>query len=896
MNGYWRYWGKAEPGQEVWHPLACHSLDVAAVCECILEGDALLRKRLADLLETPEDRITPWLITLIALHDVGKFAESFQNLRQDLKLRPSTKSSNVPYCIRHDELGRRFLTEKGLFSLSSFSAQLTAEHGSEEDLLDLWTPAVTAVTGHHGRPTRSDIPWALGQHFPPSTERDAREFITDVGRLLGCAPIFDLDDYERHFDAQRRTSWLVAGLAVVSDWLGSNTKFFRYQSEPRDLGEYWQEVARPAAREAVCAAKIIPPTITLESGLFSEFFPDFEATPLQDKMSTIELGAGPKLWIVEELTGGGKTEAAMVLAGRLLAAGEASGVFFALPTMATANAMFGRVDSLGDRLFESSIEVILAHSGASLARRMRVLDAGKETKYTDGEPSASTAARSWLTDSRKSALLAHLGVGTIDQALLAVLPAAHQSLRLLGLCRHVLVVDEVHACDAYMLGELRRLLEFQAGLGGHVILLSATLPARVRCDLEKAFRSGVGMKTSPRIEEAPYPLVTAINATQTRRHAPTSRTICRRRVEVERFDLEDDVVARIVATAEEGRCVAWIRNTVDDAMEAWQMLRARLGADRVILFHARFALGDRLATERLVVRRFGKYGKPAERAGHVVVSTQVLEQSLDVDFDWMVTDLAPMDLIIQRAGRLMRHPRDGNGAVFEGPDARGKPRLGLLSPSPLGSVLSDWPAKVLPRTGFVYRDPAILWRTAAWLEQNRGFQVPDDARNAIETVYADESPLKVPDSLIDRSEQAEGDRLAQAGTASQSVLTMKTGYSADGAWFDDENIRTRLGERTVTVRLVKDDGFSEPRPWWDDPDPVVAWGLSELTVVQRRISDEVADPLSSTVRAQMPDQGRNRILLFLRPDADSWLAKAKSVSGPVTVRYNHLLGLQFSED
>ena len=417
----------------------------------------------------------------------------------------------------------------------------------------------------------------------------------------------------------------------------------------------------------------------------------------------MKLPDGPFVAFVEDVTGGGKTEAALILAHRLLAARCARGLYLALPTMATANAMYERLAACYRRLFADSEtpSLALAHGSARLHKGFRasfegVADPGRafeREEDTETERDSSGAAcAAWLADDRRKTFLADVGVGTIDQAFLAVLPAKYQSLRLLGLSERVLIVDEAHAYDAYMGRELQRLLEFQAALGGSVIVLSATLPRAVRQDLANAFVKGLGAPKRE-LKSDGYPVVAVVAAGGADEVAKEPRPDLRRTIEVERLPDEAAALGQIAEAAQAGAAVAWVRNTVDDAFEGVERLRS--AGIHAQLFHARFAMGDRLAIEREIVGRFGK-GKPPSRAG-VLVATQVIEQSLDLDFDLLISDLAPVDLLLQRAGRLWRHPE----RIRPIPG----PRLLVVSPDPTAKVRGDWYAAAFPRAAWVLPKP-----------------------------------------------------------------------------------------------------------------------------------------------------------------------------------------------
>jgi CRISPR-associated endonuclease/helicase Cas3 len=285
---------------------------------------------------------------------------------------------------------------------------------------------------------------------------------------------------------------------------------------------YLVDVARPRAAEALRKAGLTPAHASIGTGYAALTGEGHQPTPIQSWAETVEFPTVPFVVFVEDATGGGKTEAALILAHRLLAAERARGLYLALPTMATANAMHERLAACYRRLFADSEtpSLALAHGSARLHKGFRasfegVADPGRafeREEDTETERDSSGAAcAAWLADDRRKTFLADVGVGTIDQVFLAVLPAKYQSLRLLGLSERVLIVDEAHAYDAYMGRELQRLLEFQAALGGSVIVLSATLPRAVPQDLANAFVRGLGAPKRE-LKSDGYPVVAVVAA------------------------------------------------------------------------------------------------------------------------------------------------------------------------------------------------------------------------------------------------------------------------------------------------------------------------------------------------------------------------------------------------
>jgi CRISPR-associated endonuclease/helicase Cas3 len=655
-------------------------------------------------------------------------------------------------------------------------------------------------------------------------EDAAFRFVTAMRSLFRPAP-FPLPP---ETTAAARLGWDLAGLVTLADWIGSRQEWFPYTPAPDPAAYFWNH-ALPRASAAIAAAGLSAAPASAFGGI-RRLFPGITLpSPIQAWAETIDLPQGPVLAVIEDVTGSGKTEAALVLAHRLLASGQGHGVFLALPTMATANAMFQRMADAYARLFRagSHPSLVLAHGRAALDARFAAIIAGEPDEgRSPADPAdmpAEAHCAAWLAEDRRRALMAQFGVGTIDQALLAVLPVRHAALRLQGLKGKVLIVDEAHAFDPYVQRELVELLRFHAALGGSVILLSATLTRKVRQALVDAFRSGLGQRLIP-LQRADYPLAT-LAATTTINETPCIvRDGLARTVTVTLIPDRVAMLARILDAWRAGAAVAWVRNTVDDAIAAAEMLRAE-GVEP-LLFHARFALVDRLAIEDKVLCRFGKDSTAKER-NTVLVATQVIEQSLDLDFDLLATDLAPADLLIQRAGRLWRHQHRPTPRAVPGPE------LLVLSPEPVDDPESEWIRGPQPGTAAVYRDPALLWRTARAVFTAGSITTPDDMRSLVEGAAEGD----VPPGLEKEAQQAEGKGQAAAGLARQNTLDFYAGYNRqNGEWEPETRTPTRLEDRpTVTLRLaLVRDGAIVPYATADTP--ARAWSLSEVSVAEHHVS------------------------------------------------------------
>lgn len=872
---YLSYWGKARPADAgpQFHLLPYHCLDVAAVGDVYLRRSPALLSWLGEQLGVADlDAVREWVTFWLALHDLGKFSISFQGQRVDLvealqRERPA--NAGLPG-TRHDSLGMQFWVD-----CLDQEAVEQAWFGTDSEVADGVRCWVRAVTGHHGQPPLSDVPH-IERHFRPRDMAAAKQFAGDMRILLlsnaACAVPTALDAvrFER---VSRELSWWIAGIAVLADWIGSNADIFSYRDSPATpLAGYWQE-ALALAEQALSASGVLP-AARQATGPFGDLFPAIgEPSPLQRWAGSTGIDMQPQIHLLEDVTGAGKTEAAVMLAHRLMACGVADGFFIGLPTMATANAMYGRIAAVIDRLFpDPNTALVLAHARKTLVEAFAasVVDPGPaEGDSRQQDESATQRCTRWLADHNKRALLAPAGVGTIDQALLGALQSKHQSLRLLGLARKVLVVDEVHACDDYMQRTLEVLLEFHARAGGSAILLSATLPQRMKTALLRAFAKGLQQR-APTLSSSAYPLATSwhVGLGNVALETPLdTRPDVRRTVTVRYETDRARVCAGIAEALAAGQCVLWIRNTIGDALEARNEMSALVPTERITLFHARFTLGDRLDLEDKVLCRFGRDSGPDDRAGQLLIATQVAEQSLDVDFDLVVTDLAPIDRVIQRAGRLRRHVRSARGERLRAPgsvDQRGPACLWVHGPVWEPAPAASWFRAAFPKSNKVYPHHGQLWLTAQALHQGH-FTMPDDARQLIETVFGDEA--EVPEGLQANATQAEGQGFANRSMADFNSVALATGYRRSGLeWSSDTTAPSRLGEDTIDVLLAKWSGDSL-LPWRDDKPARHAWAYSTVRVAKRLLSEAAPEASAArqaalqSLRESLPGGGQWVILL-----------------------------------
>lgn len=888
FDSYYAYWGKAKPadsGDERFHLLPYHSLDVAACGHALLTLPRFSLAPLAGALGWTRQQVDALFVFFLSLHDLGKFSRSFQGLAPGLS-DALVSPGHRPYDVRHDTLGWWLWVDYLVSSLAQ--VELSFNQGEA-----FWAAWIRSVTGHHGMPPQERTLGGVTQqdsrfYFLDEDRQAALDFARASAKLLLPA------DIPRPRGGQaaifKQFTWRLAGLSVLADWLGSNQTHFPYCGSPMPLDIYWHERAMPRAEAAMAAAGLAQPALRTYDDPLELFDHLQEPTPLQKHAASVALQQGPQLFLLEDVTGAGKTEAALILAHRLMQAGHAHGLYFALPSMATANQMYQRVGRVYRRFYTSEARpsLILSHGVRQLVEEFRdsILHPGTQPQdlpYRAGEATASTQCNAWLADNRKKALLAEIGVGTLDQALLAVLPARHQSLRLLGLSNKILLIDEVHAYDRYMTTLLKTLLTAHARQGGSAILLSATLPLQIRDDLIDAYRYGLGDDDIPVLEDQRYPLAVQVGSTILS-HACATRPQVRRSVAIDWVSSEEEALRLMVAHARAGRCVAWIRNTVEDARRAANLLRQALPEGNVALFHSRFAMGDRLDIENQVLARFGKESTGAQRRGKVLIGTQVLEQSLDFCVDAMISDLAPIDLLIQRVGRLHRHARTLEGELDpDGVERRPPAVLHVLGPLPDDEPAGTWYSVFFPKGCFVYPDIGKLWLGARALLRAGRIITPGEAddpggvRNLVEAVYGPDAET-IPPSLQRATAEQLGKDYAYENQAKFNRLDLNAGYCADSSrhWFEDDQVPTRLGDTSLTVYLACEiNGELQPLR----SDTGYAWENSALRIDQRHataLSPSWAqrfEPALHALRAQHRLLAEPAFILPLIEIDDRWQGK-----------------------
>ena len=770
-------WGKANNTGKA-HPAVAHMLDVGIMTqELFTSFPEKFLYEIRSKLSHDQNEALRRLGLLAALHDIGKISPGFQKKRPDL-------------CSPLHSAGFRFTaadtTKHGEIARSVLPKLLQDKLAADEDAAYIVT---IFLSGHHGViPEEGTM---VGEGHWQDARAAALEFLAQHFEVRSLEDMAELSTSEQIF---------LAGCVSVADWLASSEEHFSYSGGmPGNIPAYMEE-RRAIGKQLLQHLRFH--TFLDPFSEFSKLFSFHTPNPCQEKL--LELGQEPKpprLVILESPMGSGKTEAALGFYAAAASNQNLRGLYCALPSQATSNAMLPRINNFLKRAASSEgAELQLLHAHASMNTdyaSLRFASIGEDSE-------AKVAASSWFARAKRG-LLAGCGVGTIDQALLAALRVRHFFVRLFGLSGKMLILDEIHAYDAYMDEEISRLLGWARLCGITVVLLSATLPMGKRRKFIQAFAPDAEIE-----QAAAYPCVVGVyesgkvSVQNIQGLEPATLHVAPRRI-------EEDKGAAIASILNDSMsvhgCAACIMNTVAEAQEVYRHLQNETSLQDcpIYLFHSRFTMERRLEIERELLALFGKHGNRPKRS--IVVATQVIEQSLDLDFDVMISDLAPIDLLFQRAGRMHRHDRGTRSHART---------LHLLLPDLSGSQVD------FERSAFIYHSD-ILLLTATLFADKQGVPKPEDVElpyslsEWIEAVYGD-PPHRVPERLQKHLEklqlEREGKDLGSSFAARVGTLEDSFRAEADPEYLvdlsndnDDDllTLSTREGRDSVSLIIVNEE-------------------------------------------------------------------------------------------
>ena len=731
MNAIAKTDGKTGAGRS----LIGHSLDVALATERLLAAP-VLRSRVETacghpLTETHLARLT----FLAGLHDCGKALVGFQD----------------------HTVGQGRGTSHGAEALAALMADPRAQRALRVPLLNSWfsdpSAALFCAICHHGSPlAQPAISVALAQ---VRAQLAATPSYDPIAEMNGLATEL-LQHFPMALVAAPKIQWtcsldhLYAGVVMLADWLGASLAVAGAEWRPEVVAALLDALPWSGWHSGAPATLILP------------------GPPIGAQVVIGEVPLTQRLVVIEAPTGTGKTEAALLRALQLVEAGLVDGLYFALPTHAAATEVYGRIGRL-----------VRTHSPALVTRRVGALPSqfGSQSieRAVSGLPDLDPWQQplSWASGCPKRVMAAPIAVGTIDQAMLAVLCTRHAWMRQAALCRHLLVIDEVHASDPDMVEIVRSLVRRQLALGGHCLLLSATLGEVLRAELEQRPRLPLDQALA-----LPYPAVNALPVAV----ATVSASL--------RVTDYATALGEVVACVRGGGCALVIRSTVDTATVTYQELRAT--GVPAMLHHSRYADLDRQTLDALLI---GVIGKGGTRMPLAIVATQTAEQALDIDADLLVSDPAPADVLLQRRGRLGRHrPQQVLPMLVLEPQAVAETAAVAFR------LAQDQPGQ-LP-AGSEWASVYDVLATLATLEALRGknsITVPDDVRALVETATHPDAlrAFAKREGWLPLWQATWGRRLTQQ-QAQSGLLNWSKPYAEQPAM---ETVPTRLGAGAVTVEL-----------------------------------------------------------------------------------------------
>ena len=760
------FWAKTEPFQSVvTHGLVSGHIAQVLVRRYLSPGT---RELLCSVLELDEPGLEGFIGYLVSLHDIGKIEYNFQakdpgmleKLRTDATF---SKDIGIPIAaVRHErsQACMDYLWEK---------------FGEDEDAKDLLAPVIGAH--HPGRSGSGNFKkQAKLFEFQKAYETLMRE--TFLPNVIHALPGIQ-EEQEGVAGAE------LLALLTLSDWIASGPVFTDAEMWIRQ--ENSKEIIVNKAEEFLSRSGLSPHDTEWPKDFCAlwPWIPSNGRRPLQRETEALFQGQEMpyNLILLEAPMGEGKTEAGLYAALRLASQWGKDGLYVALPTAATSNQMVGRVRQLMT-VQDQDAPVRLLH-GMAWLENTGIWET-HNTEEADG-------IANWLAPTRRG-LLGQYAVGTIDQAMLAATTVKYGALRLLGLSNKVLVIDEIHSYDAYMSEIIRRLLEWCKALEIPVVMLSATLPPAKKQELFAPY-------TSQPLSQA-YPLITAITKDGTVHETVVPETTHHMTAKTALLPVLNDpeqIASAAADAVRDGGCLCVLMNTVKEVQAVYSALKQRYSGD-LLLFHAQFPAQRRAEIEETCIRRYGK-DKTQRPERSILVATQVVEQSLDVDFDAMLTAVAPIDLLIQRLGRVHRHAETQRPAEME------TPYFGVLIPAE---------GEGFGSSKYVYPE-CLMKSSIRLLRPISEIRIPEDVAALVRRAY---DGAEVPPEELQQWQENLIKEQVEAGASNQFLANPPDKqYNAliDTFSYDDEQgllkAATRLGEPTTRIALLGPQLYERIQPY-----------------------------------------------------------------------------------
>jgi CRISPR-associated endonuclease/helicase Cas3 len=811
-RGSLQLWGKKDldvSGQLLWLPLVQHMIDTRNVMGLLWEHWlSVSQKQLLTKAVGNAEGAKKIALFLAAVHDIGKATPVFQ-IKKSYQNSDELDQRLIEKMVRSgfENLNNLYLTDMNKLPHALAGAYILWKNKIPENL-------VAIVSGHHGKPADSlhsikELRDNYEKHLYQNQNLEspiAQLWESTHQELLHFdMTISDLDD-EDLADVAKITAKSVQvvyeGLLIMADWMASNTAYFPLQSIDSDfhdnamfqntrVEEAWWKISK----DIKSLDLDWPGDYASAESIITERF-GFGPRQVQTKiLQQIQQAQEPGIYIIEAPMGIGKTEIALSAAEILSEKFKTNGMFFGLPTMSTADGIFKRIENWlkrTDRYDTKSLRLI--HSKSQFNEDFEKLQAASQIDIDDASGDGTVAVNSWFVGA-KLRILDDFIVATVDHFLMAALKQKHLALRHLGLSKKVIIIDEVHAYDAYMGQYLYRAVQWMGSYGVPVIILSATLPVKRREQLVESYFRGTGHKWRDKQENVPdwnvsdhYPLLTYVDGT-TINQISDFEEIPNYQVRVEHIN-EDHIQDLLREQLSEGGVAGVIVNTVKKAQELYATLKSDFDVE---LIHSSFLAPDRAEKERRILRQIGKnqIGDNTERPKRkVFIGTQVLEQSLDIDFDLLITYLAPMDLLLQRVGRLHRHSDTKRPAQLQ------EARVYVVGINPDGTFDEG--------TSFIYGD-YLLMRTRYFLPNV--LNLPSDISRLVQEVYDFTNVPQILHTQAYNAAQEKHEKIIDEKSKKAETWQISKPYSGKKnliAWLRNNNPQSDEQKGLATVRDAED--------------------------------------------------------------------------------------------
>ena len=610
-----KIWAKTAPKKS----LIDHMLETGIVTECLIDADGMYRpvlSRLSEITGCDNNKLSAKIVFICAIHDIGKAHPIFQGRDAEtleILRRKNLNQASFDTRFRHEQYGAnifdRLSAEDVDIKNSDIISQIIRMHHQKEQKKNSDIDIIKIDDKEKAKKWR---------HI----QKEIYDYIKNVFHFDNLNLINKNISKSELFVVQNA----ILGIMITSDWIASNNYVFDNQPY-KNIDEFLKS-RKLQALKFLNNEGMIRQQIPVMQDFKSAF--GFNGRPVQNDVEKIVHKNDIKCMLIESDCGSGKTEAALYAAAVLGNRSGLSGIYMGLPTGVSAEAIQNRVDEF---LTSRGMRNTKLYTSKSMLLR---------------EPDKKPV---W-TDMSRQRLLASSAVGTVDQVMTAARLVRFESVRMDGLASKVLIIDEIHAYDAYMLAVIKDLLKICGELGVPVIMLSATLPISTKNDL-------LGVLCDGDIElHNGYPMISYVTKDGNVHEHVSHQYMPDKKISCELLPIlnDNDKIARYaVDVVKDGGCECVIMNTVADAICVYDKIKKNKKNDcKIILYHSRMTINARDKTSRKILAMCGKdRTKRPERV--IIVGTQVLEQSLDIDVDYMITAICPIDLLFQRIGRYHRH-------------------------------------------------------------------------------------------------------------------------------------------------------------------------------------------------------------------------------------------------